>query len=360
MEYNKKLVLVDGTVFHGNGFGHDQEVVAEVIFNTGMTGYEDVITDGSYLEQAVVMTYPVIGNYGITQEVLDAPSNGLMALIVKEHCVNPSNWRSVATIDEALATKGIVGLTDVDTRALAIKIRHEGTMKGIIVDSSVTDADAIAKLNSVAPVTEHAPKMVLQDSYTVETNDEWETVALIDFGANQDALVNELTKRDCEVVVLPYTTSIEDIEAVNPCGVILGNGPGNPADLTAVLPVIQGLQEKYPLFAVNLGHQLFALANGATTSKMKFGHHGKNVPVKDITTGRTLITVQNHLYQVDKESLNETNLELTHYALNDGTVQGVKHKKYPAFSVQFLAEAHTGPADSQYLFDQFVASLGGK
>ena len=359
MEFNRKLVLSDGTVFPGNGFGTIKEAVAEVIFYTGMTGYEKVLTDGAYAGQAVVMTYPMIGNYGISNDDYQSTRGGAAALIVKEYCEAPSNWRMSKSLDTFLKERDVVGLCDVDTRALTIKIRSNGTMKGIIVDASVSDEDAVAKLNTVATITDHVKQVSPPESYKIPVKNKKFRVALLSFGANVEGLINELVNRDCEVVVVPYNTSAKDIDALSPDGIMLGNGPGNPADLSEVLPVIKELQTKYPLFGICLGHQLLALANGATTKEMKFGHHGENIPVKDVATGRTLITAQNHCYQVNTESLEETDLELTHYAINDDTTQGVKHQKYPVFSVQFLPEVHTGPQDSKDLFDQFVKSLGG-
>jgi len=359
MNFNRKLVLADGTVFLGNGFGSNKEVTCEVIFNTGMTGYQEVLTNPSYYSQIVVMTYPMIGNYGISSDDYQSSISGASALIVKECCEVPSNWQSIKSLDDFLKEKNIPGLCDVDTRALTLKIRTDGTMKGIILDSNIPDSEAIAKLNSAPTITDQVNQVSPTESYKIPVKNKKFRVVLISFGAKVEGLINELVNRDCEVIVVAYNTSAEDIEALSPDGVMLGNGPGNPADLPEVLPVIENLQAKYPIFAVGLGHQLFALANRATTSKMKFGHHGENIPVKDVVTGRTLITSQNHSYQVDADSLIGTNLESTHYSINDDTVQGVGHTIYPAFAVQFLPEVHTGPADSQYLFDHFVESLGG-
>ena len=360
MRFNRKLVLADGTVFFGNGFGSNKEVATEVIFYTGTTGYQDVLTNPAYAYQTVVMTYPMIGNYGISSDDYQSAIGGASALIVKEYCEVPSNWRSIKSLDDFLKERNITGLCDVDTRALTIKLREEGTMRGIIVDKNVSDEEAVAKLNSVVAITDHVKRVSPTESYKIPVKKKKFRIALISFGAKVEGLINELVNRDCEVIVLPYNTTATDVNTLSPDGIMLGNGPGNPEDLKEVIPVIQTLQTKYPIFAVCLGHQLLALANGATVSKMKFGHHGENIPVKDVTTERTLITAQNHGYQVDGGTLAKTDLELTHYAINDETVQGIKHQKYPAFGVQFLPEMHIGPQDSKYLFDQFVDSLGGK
>ena len=359
MDFNRKLVLADGTVFLGNGFGSNKEVVCDIIFHTGMTGYQEILTDPSYYEQIVVMTYPMIGNYGISSDDYQTSVGGASALIVKEYCEVPSNWRSIKSLDEFLKERDISGLCDVDTRALTIKIRNNGTTRGIIVDTNVTDEDAVAKLNSAPTINDHVKRVSPTESYKIPVKNKKFRIVIMTFGAKVEGLINELVNRDCEVIVVPYNVSAADISSLSPDGIILGNGPGSPSAIPEVLPVIKELQAKYPLFGVSLGHQLFALANGATISKMKFGHHGRNFPVKDIATNRTLITSQNHLYQVEKSSLEGADLELTHFAINDDTTEGIKHKKYPAFSVQFLPETHVGPQDSKDLFDQFVESLRG-
>ena len=359
MNYNRKLVLADKTVFFGNGFGSKDEATAELIFHTGMTGYQEILTDPAYYKQMVVMTYPLIGNYGISRTDCESPYNGASALIVKEYCQVPSNWQKALSLDEFLKEREIPGLCDVDTRALTIKLRSAGTMKGIIVDTNVTDADAIAKLNSAPTIHDHAKQVSLQEAYKVLAPNKKFRIVLMTFGA-KEGMINEFIKRDCEIIVVPFYTSAQEIEALNPDGIVLGNGPGNPEDIPEVLPVIKELQVRYPLFGACLGHQLFALANGATTSKMKVGHHSGNIPVKIIATGQTLITAQNHCYQVDANSLTGTDLALTHYAINGDTVCGVKHKKYPAFTVQYHPEVHAGSQDSKYLFDQFIESFSNK
>ena len=355
MDYNRKLVLSDGTVFFGNGFGSDKEVIAEVVFNTGMTGYQDVLTDPSYYKQMVCMTYPLIGNSGINDDSNES-KHGAAALIVKQYCEMPSNWRSSKTLADFLDERNIPGLCDVDTRALMIKIRRVGVIRAIIVDVNVATADAVAKINAAPSARDHVKQVAPKNSYTISTPNKKFRIVFIAFNEKNE-IINELVARRCEVIVVPYNSKSADIDALNPDGIVIGNGPGNPVDIPEVLPVIRNLQTQYPLFSVCLGHQLFALANGATTSKMKFGHHGHNVSVKDLTNGRTFVTTQSHSYQVDKETLKEANLELTHFCLNDDTVEGLKHIKHPAFSVSYKPEAHLGPNDSKYLFDQFIASL---
>ena len=359
MNFNRKLVLADGTVFPGNGFGSNEEIIAELIFYTGMTGYQEVLTDPSYHNQMVVMTYPMIGNYGISSDENVSTKNGASALIVKEYCEAPSNWRSTKTLEAFLNERNITGLCDVDTRALTIKLREEGTMKGIIVDYNVSVEDALASLLSSPTAKNHVNSIALNESYKIPVKKKKFRVALLSFGAKVEGIVTELVNRDCEVLVVPFDASAEDLNLLGPDGIVLGSGPGNPADLVEVIPVIKEISENYPIFGINLGYHLIALAFGATTSKMKFGHHGENIPVKDINTGRTLITSQNHLFQVDESSLNDANLKATHYAINGNTVAGIAHDEKAVFGVQFSPEVHVGPADSAYLFDQFVNSLGG-
>jgi len=358
MNYNRKLVLADSTVFPGNGFGSSEEVVAEVIFHTGMTGYEHILTDPAYTEQAVVMTYPMVGNYGISQDEMDADSNGATALIVKEYCEIPSNWRMVKSINEYMVERKIVGLSDVDTRALTIKIRETGTMRGIIVDENTSTEAALEKLNEKINKQDSVKSVAPIASYKVVVKNKKFRVAYVALGATSQAVIEELVSRSCEVIVIPATRlTVDVLQSMNPDGILIGNGPGNPKDVLDLVPVIAELQKDYSIFGIGLGFQLIALANGATTSKMTFGHHGANVPVKDTFRNRTFITQQNHLFMVDNESLANTNLVLTQFALNDNTVQGVTHAHYPVFGVQYMPEVHTGPADSKYLFDQFVDSL---
>ena len=359
MKKGRKLILSDGTVFFGKGFGSDKEVVAEVIFHTGMTGYEKILTDGAYKEQAVVMTYPMIGNYGISQDDCDIPAKGASALIVKEYCEIPSNWQSITTLDEFMQERNIVGLCEIDTRALTLKIREAGTMKGIILDSHITDADAIAKLNTTLASNDQVKRISPSEVYKISAPNKKFRVVLITLGAEIEGIINELKTRDCDILVVPYSATAEAITKLNPNGIIIGNGPGNPNDISEMLPMIKEIQVKFPIFAIGLGFQILALANGATATKMKFGHHGANVPVKDVATGRTLITSQNHEFQVNSDSIAGAGLELTHFAINDNTVQGVKHESLPVFGVQFMPEIHTGPEDSQCLFDNFVENLGG-
>ncbi|MCL2372785.1 MAG: carbamoyl phosphate synthase small subunit [Defluviitaleaceae bacterium] len=347
MGFDRKLVLADGTVIMGNGFGSREEVIREVVFQTTKTGYMDVLTDSDNYNQIVVMTHSNSDGDEINQDSPDA-FQGASALIVSKYC---------SKLDVFLKDKNIPALCDVDTYALTKKIREDGVMYGIIVDSSVSDDLALVKLVAAPYVTNHVKQVSPKKPYKVLVENKKFRVAVVAFTAKK-GIINELTTRDCEVIVFPYNASAEEIEAHQPDGVVFTSGPGDPMDLPELSPVILALQEKYPMFGICLGHQLFAIANGAKASKMKFGHRGEDVPVMDIATGKTLATVQNHGYHVEPDSLEGTDLEVTQYAIEDGSIEGLKHKKYPAFTVQYHPEAHPEPQDANYLFDKFVESLG--
>ncbi|MCL2367028.1 MAG: carbamoyl phosphate synthase small subunit [Oscillospiraceae bacterium] len=347
MNFDRKLVLADGTVFLGNRLGLGDEVIREVVFQTAKAGYQDVLMDPDNYNQVVVMPHSMVNSDGINPNDPDA-SQGASALIVDKYC---------ASLDRFLKDKNISGLCDVDTGALINKIRADGVMYGIIVDVEVSDEQALVRLTSTPYVTNHVKQVSPKKPYQVSAENKKFRVALIAFTAKK-GIINELTVRGCEVIVLPYNTSVEEIKAFEPDGVMLSSGPGDPLDLPELLPVISALQKKYPLFGICLGHQLFAIANGAKTSQMKFGHRGEDIQVKDIGMGKILTTFQNHGYHVDADSLAGTDLEITQYAVDDGSIEGLKHKKYPAFTVQYHPEAHTDTRDSNYLFDRFVEMLG--
>ncbi|MCL2425610.1 MAG: carbamoyl phosphate synthase small subunit [Oscillospiraceae bacterium] len=356
MSYNRKLILADGTVIFGNAFGSDTEVICEVVFQTAKTGYNDVLTDTDYYNQIVVMTHNDKNDDGINQNDYDA-LNGASALIVNKFSDVLLNWHPSKSLNGLLKEKNIPGLYGVDADALATKIREDGVMYGIIVDVDMPDDLAMVKLTSAPHVTNHVKQVSPKKAYMVSVDNKKFRVAVVAFTAKK-GIVNELIARNCEVVVLPYNTSIDEIETYEPDGVVFSSGPGDPLDLPELLPVIRELQTKYPLFGVCLGHQLFAIANGAQTTKMKFGHRDDKMLVRDIATGKTLKTFQNHGFHVDVDSLEGTDLEVTQYAIEDGSIEGLKHKKYPAFSVQYHPEAYPEPRDSNYLFDQFVEIMG--
>ena len=352
--YDRKLVLEDGTVFLGTAFGCKDEVIGEVVFNTGMTGYQEILSDPSYFGQIVTMTYPLIGNYGINHYDFESFGLAASALIVREYCDAPSNWRHAKTLEDYLIEKCIPGLCNVDTRALTIKIREHGAIRGMIADINKSDEEILAFLNAAPILNRHVTYVSTKTMYTAPGTGH--RIVLVDFGVKK-GIVRELTARGCEVIVVPFDTSAQAIEQLNPNGVVLSNGPGDPKDVVEALPMIREIQTKYPLFGVCLGHQLFALANGADTKKMKFGHRGCNHPVKDLRTNKVHITSQNHGYEVDHDSVTTTDLDVTHLALNDRTVEGLRHKLYNAFTIQYHPEASPGPDDASYLFDEFIATI---
>ncbi|GAB6181093.1 glutamine-hydrolyzing carbamoyl-phosphate synthase small subunit [Desulfotomaculum defluvii] len=349
------IVLEDGSVFTGKGFGATGENFGEVVFNTSMTGYQEILTDPSYCGQIVVMTYPLIGNYGINNDDFEAKSSFVKGLVVKEECESPSNWRVSNKIHEYLSREGISGIAGIDTRALTRHIRNHGTMRGIISSQAITPQELVEKLINSPAITgqDFVPTVATKEIYTVPGYGH--RVVLVDFGAKTN-IIRCLSKRNCEIVVVPPNTSSQDILALNPEGIMLSNGPGDPTDVPYAIQTVQELIGKLPIFGICLGHQILGLALGAKTYKLKFGHRGANHPVKDLISGRVYITAQNHGYAVDRESL-PADIRISHINLNDNTVEGISHKDLPIFSVQYHPEAAPGPSDSEYLFDNFLNSI---
>ncbi len=345
------LFLEDGTTFTGESFGNTGEKIGEIVFNTGMTGYQEILTDPSYFGQFVVMTYPLIGNYGVNLQDFESTKPRVFGFIVREFAERPSHFEAKMSLDSFLKENGILGIAGIDTRMLTKKIRTKGTMKALLTTNKITKETAMGRLN--LPLRNNQVSQVsIHEPFTMPGKGPH--IVLVDYGYKQ-GIVRELLERQCKVTVVPYYTTFEQIECMRPDGVLLSNGPGDPKDVPEAVPMIQSLvQGKIPLFGICLGHQLFALANGADTEKMKFGHRGSNHPVKDVMTNRIYITSQNHGYTVKHESLTESPLIISHIALNDGTVEGLSHAKAPAFSVQYHPEASPGPNDSRYLFDQFI------
>lgn len=351
---NKKLILESGEVFHGYGFGAEQDTAGEVVFNTGMTGYQELISDPSYCGQIVCMTYPLIGNYGINRDDYESIEPAIKGLIVKEICDLPSNFRSQMSVDEFFRRKNMSGIAGVDTRRLTRLIRDRGVVKGKIVDA---DADEQTLINELKGLTFPADQV-----FSVSTKGSYASpgrgfkVVLVDFGS-KNGILRELNQRDCDVIVVSEKTTADDILLINPDGVMLSNGPGDPVDVPHAQEMIRGILGRIPIFGICLGHQLISLACGAKTYKLKFGHRGGNHPVLDLKTNKVAITSQNHGYAVDQESLKNTDLEETHIALNDRTNEGVRHKIHPCFSVQYHPEASPGPEDANYLFDEFIEMM---
>ncbi len=352
------LILEDGTVFTGTSIGSTKEVISEIVFNTSMTGYLEVLTDPSYAGQAVVMTYPLIGNYGICHEDMESARPWPDGYIVRELSRMPSNFRSEDTIQHFLAEYDIPGICGIDTRALTKLLREKGTMNGMITTNEQYNMDDILpRLKAyttgrvVEKVTCKEKEILPGDGYKV---------ALMDFGTKKN-IARSLNARGCQVTVYPAFTSAEEILADKPDGIMLSNGPGDPKECASIIEEIRKLYDAdTPIFAICLGHQLMALATGADTHKMKYGHRGGNHPVKDLKTGKVYISSQNHGYVVDMDTVNPEVAEIGFVNVNDGTTEGLRYKKKKIFTVQYHPEASPGPHDSSYLFDEFMKMMGGE
>jgi len=349
-----RLLLEDGTLFTGVSFGADTQKIGEVVFNTGMTGYQELLSDPSYCGQIVTMTYPLIGNYGITRDDFEAVRPNLFGMAVRRYEPIPSNWRSQFSLGDLLKEYEIPGIAGIDTRMLTRKIRQFGSMKGLLTTGNEHVEELIERLQSTPIARDQVARTSTNNIYHVPGRKE--RIVLLDCGS-KNGIVHELSKRNCDIIVVPHTTTAEEIRRIAPDGIQLSNGPGDPKDNLHVAETIKQLLGEYPIFGICLGHQLLSLACGADTNKLKFGHRGGNHPVKELETGRCYITSQNHSYAVTDESIAGTDLVVTHINNNDKTIEGVKHKKYPAFSVQYHPEAAPGPNDSSYLFDQFIEMI---
>ncbi len=356
LPYNKKIVLENGYEFFGYGFGADREVVNEIVFNTSMVGYQEIISDPSYTGQMVVMTYPLIGNYGITDEDYETKFPTCGGLIVREYNDVPSNFRYTKTLNEVLEEHNIPGIMGIDTRRLTRIIRSEGSQRVIITDVNTSKEEALRRIAETPVMHDHVAQVSCKKRWFSRTPNHKYDVVAIDCGIKYN-IIRALNARGCNVTVVPYNTTAEEILAFQPDGLFLSNGPGNPEDVTTVINLVRELRGKLPIFGICLGHQMISLAYGAQTYKLKFGHRGGNHPVKNLLTGKVEITSQNHSYAVDEKTLEGTGLEVTHINILDNTVEGVRSEKDKVFSVQYHPESAPGPQDSAYLFDQFISLM---
>lgn len=356
MDFNRKIILEDGQEYFGYSFGAVKDAVCEIVFNTSMVGYQEILSDPSYTYQAVVMTYPLIGNYGMAEDDYERDSPSVGALIVREYNGEPSNFRSAATLSEVMERFGIPGICGVDTRKLVRSIRDLGSRKVLITDISTSLSEGLEIIKSSAIPSDAVPRVSCDKVTVYNTEKTVYHVAAIDCGMKMNIL-RSLNKRGCKVTVVPWNTPADAIMSLNPDGVFISNGPGDPSDVPQTVGTIKKLIGKYPIFGICLGHQIISLAYGAKTYKLKFGHRGGNHPVRNLETNKIEITSQNHSYAVDTASLKDTELTATHMNLLDNTVEGVKSDKDRVFSVQYHPESAPGPQDSCYLFDRFISIM---
>ena len=357
-KFDRKLILIDGSEYYGYGFGSCKEKITEIVFNTSLVGYQEIISDPSYTYQTVVMAYPLIGNYGIAEDDFETETPTIGGLVVRDYNDQPSNFRSQHTLSEIMKKYQIPGICGIDTRKLVRSIRDLGRRKVLITDAGTPLEEGIQKLKDYE-IPKDAVSLVSRK--TVEQffikNGAYH-VAAIDCGMKQN-IVRSLNRRGCNVTIFPWDASMEEIEKIKPDGIFLSNGPGDPADVQPVIELVKTLKGKYPIFGICLGHQIISLAYGAKTYKLKFGHRGGNHPVKNLLTGKIEMTSQNHSYAVDRESLANTRLKVTHLNLLDQTVEGVACEEDKVFSVQYHPESAPGPQDSGYLFEQFIEMMEG-
>ena len=349
------LILEDGTVFNGTSIGSTREVISEIVFNTSMTGYLEVLTDPSYAGQAVTMTYPLIGNYGICYKDMESLKAWPDGYIVRELSRMPSNFRSEGTIQQFLENNDIPGISGIDTRALTKILREKGTMNGMITTDENYNLDEILPKIKAFVAKEVVKKVTCKEKTVLQGDGP--KVALMDFGAKKN-IARSLNKRGCEVTIYPAETKAEEILATNPDGIMLSNGPGDPKECTEIIKEIKKLYDSnVPIFAICLGHQLMALATGADTHKLKYGHRGANHPVKDLENGKVYISSQNHGYVVDESTLDSTIAKPAFENVNDKTNEGLSYIGKNIFTVQFHPEACAGPQDTAYLFDRFIKMM---
>lgn len=355
----RMLVMENGSVHEGTGFGSMNDAVCELVFNTSMVGYQEIVTDPSYTAQTVVMTYPLIGNYGITDEDNETRVPTMGGLVVREYCDMPSNFRYTKTLGEILEENGIPGLQGVDTRRIGRMIRNEGSQRALICDADTPIEEALERVRAYRLPTDCVSRVSCKKKWYARTPNPRYSVVAVDCGIKLN-IVRKLNQFGCNVTVVPYDTPADTILSFKPDGLFLSNGPGDPEDVRPVIDLVRALRGRLPIFGICLGHQMISLACGARTFKMKFGHRGGNHPVRELATGKIEITSQNHSFAVDEKSLQGTGLTLTHQNLLDGTAEGVACLPDKLFSVQYHPESAPGPQDSAYLFGRFIDLMEGE
>ena len=360
---DRKLILEDGQEFYGSGFGAEAQSVLEIVFNTSMAGYQEILSDPSYTDQAVVMTYPLIGNYGMLPGDDESEKSAAGALIVRDYEAAAFHCGDTDTLGERMRLHGVPGVAGIDTRELTRSIRDLGSRKVLITGPDMPLEEGLAILRSTSLPRNAVSRMSCRESYRADPfasggvkNEKPLTVAVIDCGMKKSILTS-LRSRGCRAVVMPWNTGADEIAAVDPDGILISNGPGDPRDVPETVQTIKALRGHFPIFGICLGHQIVSLAYGASIFKLKFGHRGGNHPVKDISTGRIGMTAQNHSYAVDESSLRNTPLKVTHINLLDHTVEGVSCEADRVFSVQYHPEGAPGPGDYADLFDRFVETM---
>lgn len=355
-QYTKKIVLENGCEFYGYGFGADRDAINEIVFNTSMVGYQEILSDPSYTDQMVVMTYPLIGNYGTAEEDYETKFPTIGGMIVREYNDTPSNFRYTKTLNEVFEEHNIPAIEGIDTRMLTRIIRNEGSQRVLITSADTPLSEALARIAAEPARTDVVSRVSCKKRWFSRTANHKYDVVAIDCGIKYN-IIRKFNEKDCNVTVVPFDTPLEEIMKLKPDGVFLSNGPGDPENVTPVIELVKQLRGKLPIFGICMGHQMVCLAYGAKTFKLKFGHRGGNHPVKCLETGKIEITSQNHSYAVDAESLSQTDLCLTHINLLDNTAEGVECKRDKIFSVQYHPESAPGPQDSAYLFDNFIKMM---
>lgn len=353
---DRKIILENGSEYYGTGFGSTEDKVTELVFNTSMVGYQEILSDPSYTAQGIVMTYPLIGNYGMADDDYETKTPTADALIVREYNDEPSNFRSRETLGDVMLRYGISGVSGIDTRKLTREIRTYGTCKALITKADFPLSEGLEIIKYTELSHSSVSRVSRKQAEYYETDNPKYNIVAVDCGMKQN-IVSSLNKKGCNVIAVPWNTGAEEIRSLSPDGVFLSNGPGDPTDVPEVIDTVKKLKGQLPIFGICLGHQILSLAYGAKTYKLKFGHRGGNHPIKCIETDKLEITSQNHSYAVDAESLKDTPLTVTHINLLDNTIEGVECKKDKAFAVQYHPESAPGPQDSEYLFDKFLGLM---